>query len=55
DAYNEYVDIGATYHMNDNFRVYADYKINLLDETQFTKANGLNTDDIFAVGLRYDF
>ena len=55
DAYNEYVDIGATYHMNDNFRVYADYKINLLDENQFTKANSLNTDDIFAVGLRYDF
>ncbi|AVQ86687.1 porin [Plesiomonas shigelloides] len=55
DTYNEYVDIGATYYMNDNFRVYADYKINLLDENQFTKANELTTDDVFAVGLRYDF
>ncbi|MGL5799543.1 MAG: porin [Plesiomonas sp.] len=55
DTYNEYVAIGATYHFNKSFRVYGDYKVNLLDKNQFTTANSLNTDDVFALGMRYDF
>ena len=34
---------------------YHDYKINLLDKNDFTKALGVSTDDIVAVGLVYQF
>ncbi len=34
---------------------YVDYKINLLDDNDFTKANGIATDDIVGVGLVYQF
>ncbi|MCK8563655.1 porin OmpC [Yersinia ruckeri] len=51
----KYVDVGATYFFNKNMSTYVDYKINLLDENQFTKNAGINTDDIVAVGLVYQF
>jgi outer membrane porin protein LC len=34
---------------------YVDYKINLLDDNSFTKAAGVATDNIVAVGLTYQF
>jgi len=34
---------------------YVDYQINLMDENQFTRATGINTDDIVALGLVYQF
>jgi len=51
----KYVDVGATYYFNKNMSTYVDYKINLLDDNEFTKANGIATDDIVAVGLVYQF
>ncbi|AJJ61633.1 porin OmpC [Yersinia aldovae] len=51
----KYVDVGATYFFNKNMSTYVDYKINLLDENNFTKNAGISTDDIVAVGLVYQF
>ncbi|TBL71747.1 porin OmpC, partial [Klebsiella oxytoca] len=42
----KYVDVGATYYFNKNMSTYVDYKINLLDENNFTRAAGISTDDI---------
>ncbi|MEW7314122.1 porin OmpC [Buttiauxella gaviniae] len=51
----KYVDVGATYYFNKNMSTYVDYKINLLDENEFTRAAGISTDDIVGVGLVYQF
>ncbi|MGP3593202.1 porin OmpC [Vagococcus sp. WN89Y] len=51
----KYIDIGATYYFNKNMSTYVDYKINLLDENDFTRAAGISTDDIVALGLVYQF
>ncbi|HKN04478.1 MAG TPA: porin OmpC [Buttiauxella sp.] len=51
----KYVDIGATYYFNKNMSTYVDYKINLLDENEFTRNAGIGTDDIVGVGLVYQF
>ena len=51
----KYVDVGATYYFNKNMSTYVDYKINLLDDNQFTRAAGISTDDIVALGLVYQF
>ncbi|KAK6054828.1 outer membrane porin protein LC domain protein [Cooperia oncophora] len=49
----KYVDVGATYYFNKNMSTFVDYKINLLDKNDFTKALGVNTDDIVAVDRPY--
>ncbi len=51
----KYIDVGATYYFNKNMSTYVDYKINLLDDNQFTKNAGINTDNIVALGLVYQF
>ncbi|HEJ9095078.1 TPA: porin OmpC [Serratia odorifera] len=51
----KYVSVGTTYYFNKNMSTYVDYKINLLDENEFTKANAISTDDVVAVGLVYQF
>lgn len=51
----EYVDVGATYYFNKNMSTYVDYKINLIDDSTFTDAAGIGTDNIVAVGLTYQF
>ncbi|WNN43082.1 MULTISPECIES: porin OmpC [Winslowiella] len=51
----KYIDVGATYYFNKNMSTYVDYQINLMDENQFTRATGINTDDIVALGLVYQF
>ncbi len=51
----KYVSVGTYYYFNKNMSTYVDYKINLLDEDQFTVENGLNTDNVVAVGLVYQF
>ena len=48
-------DVGATYYFNKNMSTFVDYKINLLDKNDFTKALSVSTDDIVAVGLVYQF
>ncbi|MSL28427.1 porin OmpF [Escherichia coli] len=51
----KYVDVGATYYFNKNMSTFVDYKINLIDDSKFTKTAGIDTDDIVAVGLVYQF
>ncbi|RWR01328.1 membrane protein [[Pantoea] beijingensis] len=51
----QYIDIGATYYFNKNMSTYVDYEINLLDDNDFTRAAGISTDDIVALGLVYQF
>ena len=51
----KYVDVGATYYFNKNMSTYVDYKINLLDANDFTRAAGITTDDVVALGLVYQF
>ncbi|TKI04793.1 porin OmpC [Martelella alba] len=51
----KFVDLGATYYFNKNISTYVDYKINLIDSSQFSKAAGINTDDVVALGLVYQF
>lgn len=51
----KYVSVGSYYAFNKNMTAYVDYKINLLDEDKFTRANGLNTDDVVGLGLVYQF
>ncbi|NUU67485.1 porin OmpC [Enterobacteriaceae bacterium BIT-l23] len=51
----KYVDVGATYYFNKNFSTFVDYKINLIDSNDFTRAAGIGTDDIVALGMVYQF
>ncbi len=51
----KYVDVGATYYFNKNISTKVDYKINLIDDSKFTDAAGISTDDIVAVGIVYQF
>ncbi|WP_058910014.1 porin OmpC [Entomohabitans teleogrylli] len=52
----KYMSVGASYFFNKNMSTYVDYKINLLDSgDSFYKDNGINTDDIVALGLVYQF
>ncbi|NIL21058.1 porin OmpF [Yersinia mollaretii] len=51
----KYVSVGTYYAFNKNMTTYVDYKINLLDEDQFTIDNKLNTDNVVGVGLVYQF
>lgn len=51
----KYVDVGVTYAFNKNMSTYVDYKINLIDSNYKTKAAGISTDDIVALGIVYQF
>lgn len=51
----KYIDVGATYYFNKNMSTFVDYKINLIEESDFTKASGVATDNIVAVGMTYQF
>ena len=55
DTANEYLSLGASYKFTPVFQTYVDYKVNLLDDSTFTKQYGINTDDVVAVAMRYDF
>ena len=55
DTANEYLSLGASYKFTPVFQTYVDYKVNLLDDNAFTKQYGINTDDVVAVAMRYDF
>ncbi|MDR0805492.1 MAG: porin OmpC [Enterobacteriaceae bacterium] len=50
-----YVDVGASYFFNKNISAIIDYKINMLDDNDFTKSAGISTDDIVSVGFVYEF
>lgn len=48
----KYIDVGATYYFNKNMSAFVDYKINQLDDDNKL---GINSDDIVAAGLTYQF
>lgn len=50
-----FIDLGTTYYFNKNMSAYVDYKINLMDDNEFTRAAQINTDDVVALGLVYQF
>ncbi|MNP73074.1 Outer membrane protein C precursor [compost metagenome] len=51
----KYIEVGTVYYFNKNMSTYVDYKINLVDDNAFTKAAGVSTDNIVALGLTYQF
>ncbi|MBJ9864249.1 MULTISPECIES: porin OmpC [Citrobacter] len=52
----KYADVGATYYFNKNMSTYVDYKINLLDnDDNVYSRNNINTDDVVALGMVYQF
>ncbi|MGQ8773632.1 porin OmpC [Serratia sp. NA_112.1] len=51
----KYIDVATYYYFNKNMSTYVDYKINLLDENDYTRANGVSTDNVVGVGLVYQF
>ncbi|WP_289993317.1 porin OmpC [Photorhabdus laumondii] len=51
----KYVSVGSYYYFNKNLTTYVDYKINLLDSNEFTKATGTSTDNVVGVGMIYQF
>ncbi|MGV8924507.1 MAG: porin OmpC [Ewingella sp.] len=51
----KYIEVGTYYYFNKNMSTYVDYKINLLDDNDYTKAAGTNTDNVVGVGLQYQF
>ena len=51
----KYMSVGATYFFNKNMSAYVDYKINLLDDNEFTQGEDINTDNVVATGLVYQF
>ncbi|MGL5783299.1 MAG: porin, partial [Plesiomonas shigelloides] len=44
-----------TYNFNANMNAYVDYKINLLDNNEYTRTNNVYTNNVAAVGLQYTF
>ncbi|MEF3107642.1 porin OmpC [Raoultella sp. WB_B2P2-3] len=51
----KYIDVGAYYYFNKNMSAFVDYKINLLDDNNFTRRANVSTDDIVALGVVYQF
>ncbi|MEM8134437.1 porin, partial [Morganella morganii] len=48
-------DLGAYYYFNKNMSAVVDYKINLLDNNDFTRGAKINTGDVVGLGLTYQF
>ncbi|WP_270103930.1 porin [Providencia sp. PROV188] len=51
----KYISVGSYYYFNKNMSAVVDYKINLLDEDEFTKKAGISTDNVVGLGLVYQF
>lgn len=51
----KYIDVGATYYFNKNMSTYVDYKINLIDKSNFSQDAGIAADNIVALGMVYQF
>ncbi|NHB91654.1 porin [Photorhabdus cinerea] len=51
----KYISVGTFYNLNKNMTTYVDYKINLLDDNDFTKSFGISTDNVVGVGMIYQF
>ncbi|HAB73078.1 MAG TPA: porin OmpC [Pantoea sp.] len=51
----KFIDFGGSYLFNRNMLAYVDYKLNLIDSSDFSSSAGVSTDDILAIGLVYQF
>ncbi|OMH52406.1 porin [Providencia stuartii] len=51
----KYISVGSYYYFNKNMSAVVDYKINLLKDNDFTRENGINTDNVLGLGLVYQF
>ncbi|PWW11750.1 porin OmpC [Mangrovibacter plantisponsor] len=51
----KYVDLGASYAFNKNMNAFVDYQINLIDDSDFSRAAGVSTSDVVAMGVVYQF
>ncbi|MEQ5044203.1 porin [Providencia manganoxydans] len=51
----KYVSVGSYYYFNKNMSAVVDYKINLLNDNQFTRDKGISTDNVVGLGLIYQF
>ncbi len=51
----KYISVGSYYYFNKNMSAVVDYKINLLNENEFTRDNGISTDNVVGLGLVYQF
>ncbi|MGM0935987.1 MAG: porin [Pseudomonadota bacterium] len=51
----KYVSVGSYYYFNKNMSAVVDYKINLLNDNEFTRDNGISTDNVVGLGLIYQF
>lgn len=51
----EYIDVAATYYFNRNMSAFVEYKINLIDKSEFTRAANIATDNVVDVGIVYQF
>ncbi|MBS9443206.1 porin [Photorhabdus heterorhabditis] len=51
----KYISVGTFYNLNKNMTTYVDYKINLLDDNNFTRHTGVSTDNVVGVGMVYQF
>lgn len=51
----KYIDLGMVYYFNKNLSAMVDYKINQLDQSTFTTAAKIVTDDVVAIGVTYQF
>ncbi|MFP3014485.1 MAG: porin [Arsenophonus sp.] len=51
----KYVSLGAFYYFNKNLTALIDYKINLVNSSQFAQKYGINSDNLFGLGLVYKF
>ncbi|HAX2087053.1 TPA: hypothetical protein JW655_005248 [Escherichia coli] len=52
---SEYINIAVSYDFNKNMKTYIDYKINLLNDNEFTRQSDIALDDIIAISLMYKF
>ena len=50
-----YLAVGAAYYFNKNMSTAVMYKFNFLDNNEFTQNSGINTDDVVALNMVYQF
>ncbi|AMA65114.1 Outer membrane porin protein OmpD precursor [Candidatus Arsenophonus lipoptenae] len=51
----KYVSLGAFYYFNKNLTAVVDYKINLVNNNDFTQKYGISSDNLIGLGLVYQF
>ncbi|HCI9594285.1 TPA: porin [Klebsiella variicola] len=51
----KYLDVGATWDLSKNIAVLVEYKINLINSSDYTKSVKISSDDIIVTGINYTF